>query len=110
MPSYPYQCRYCLFEFDVVKSVAEIDTKEICFKCGEKDPERKTALSNLEKSSMQQPYYEPALGCIIKGKEHKKNILKEKGLEEVGSTSPDTMYKDLELQREKAKAKEWDNL
>lgn len=109
MPEYPYLCKMCQREFDVVKPVAEIDTPERC-ECGGLDTVRLIALSNLEKSSMQQPYFEPALGCEIKGKGHRERILKERGLEEVGTTSPDTMYKNLEGQREKQKAREWAEL
>lgn len=110
MPEYPYQCQSCNQEFDIIKSVADIDHVEPCKECGSDDTQRLIAKVNLEKSSMAQPYYEPALGCIIKGKGHKAQVLKEKGLEEVGSTSPDTMYKNLELEREKRMAKEWDEL
>jgi putative FmdB family regulatory protein len=110
MPQYPYRCKGCEYEFDVIKSVADIDEKEICIKCGEGQTKRLIAISNLEKSSMQQPYYEPTLGCVIKGKSHKKQILRQKGLEEVGSTSPDTMYNELEKRREKRMAKEWAKL
>lgn len=110
MPQYPYQCQSCYREFDVIKSVIDIDQEEICEQCGNAETKRLIAMSNLEKSSMQQPYYEPALGCIINGKGHKQQILKERGLEEVGTTNPDTMYKDLEQQKAKERARQWDDL
>lgn len=110
MPAYPYQCHSCSAEFDIIKSVDHFDREEQCTKCGGKDLVRYIAKSNLEKSSMVQPYYEPTLGCIIKSKSQRAQILKDKGLEEVGTTSADSMYKDLELQREKRLAREWDEL
>ena len=110
MPSYPYLCHDCGQEFEITKRVADFDKKEDCKGCGSGQTERLIAMVNLEHSSMQQPYYEPALGCIIKGKEHKRQILKQKGLEEVGTTSTDNLYKDLELQREKRMAQAWDDL
>lgn len=110
MPLYEYRCRSCEYEFDVAKSVTKFDRIEVCERCGNEDTERLISMVNLEHSSMQQPYYEPALGCVIKGKGHKNQILKQKGLEEVGTTSPDSMYKELEGQREKRMAKAWDDL
>tara|TARA_R110000796_G_scaffold251188_2_gene382031 strand:+ start:2089 stop:2421 length:333 start_codon:yes stop_codon:yes gene_type:complete len=110
MPEYPYQCQDCEKEFTSIKRVADIDNKETCPKCGNSKTKRQIALSNPEYSSAGQPYYEPALGCIIKGKGHRSRILKERGLEEIGNTSIDTMHKDLEVQREKRVAREWDNL
>ncbi len=110
MPEYPYLCHNCEHEFNIIKSIRQIDDQESCPQCNQHDLERLIAKSNLERSALGQPYYEPALGCIIKGKGHKQQILKDRGLEEVGTTNPDTMYKDLEAQREKRMAREWDEL
>lgn len=109
MPLYPYHCKDCEHDFDVAKSVADIDQTELC-QCGSNNTVRNIALVSIEKSSAIQPYYEPALGCMINSKSHKQRILKDRGLEEVGNTSPDTLYKNIEQEREKRVAASWDKL
>lgn len=109
MPTYPYFCKSCEFDFDVTKRISEIDEVEICPKCDEESV-RLVALCAIEKSSAAQPYYEPALGCVIKSKSQKKHILREKGLEEIGNTSPESLYKQLEIPRQKKLEKSWDDV
>lgn len=110
MPLYPYECEDCCENFEVAKPLATIDDQETCVKCSSPNTKRNIAISAIEKSSAVQPYYEPALGCMINSKSHKKQILKSRGLEEVGNTSPESMYKHLEVPREKRIAKSWDDL
>jgi putative FmdB family regulatory protein len=110
MPIYPYKCLECSYIFDVIKPVSQIDKQENCLHCQGVLLERVIALSAIEKSSAVQPYYEPALGCMIKSKSQKQKVMKKLGVEEIGNTSPDTMYKDLEIAREKRIAREWDQI
>ncbi len=110
MPIYPYECQDCNKDFEVAKRMADIDAEEMCRDCASTNTKRTIALAAIEKSSAVQPYYEPALGCMINSKSHKKQILKDRGLEEVGNTSPESMYKHLEVPREKRIAKSWDDL
>lgn len=107
MPIYPYSCE-CGENFDIVKSVAELDKSEVCG-CG-KTARRLIAASAVDKTSCAQPYFEPALGCIIKSKGHKQRILKQKGLEEVGNTSAETLYKDYTKATQERIAKSWEAL
>lgn len=110
MPLYPYECQSCHHHFEVAKPLLEIDLDELCTECDSTETKRLIALSAIEKSSAVQPYYEPALGCVINSKSHKQQILKERGLEELGNTSPESMYKDLEVPREKRIEKSWDDV
>jgi putative FmdB family regulatory protein len=110
MPTYPYKCHECSHGFEVIKLISDIERQENCPFCKGIIVERMIALSAIEKSSAVQPYYEPALGCIIKSKSQKTQVMKKLGVEEIGNTSPETMYKDLEVQREKRIAREWDEL
>lgn len=110
MPAYLYRCLKCKDDFDVIKRIADIDQTELCVRCGSDDTARIIVAPNLDKTSMSQPYYEPALGCMINSASHKKRILKQKGLEEIGNTSPDTMYRNLELETKKRIAARWDKV
>ena len=110
MPSYPYLCSDCSFKFEVIKRVKDIDCIESCKKCGSNNTFRKIALSNIDKTSTAQPYYEPALGCVINSNGHKKRILKDRGLEEVGNTSTESLYRQLEVPKMKEIDKSWDKV
>lgn len=109
MPAYPYVCKDCGREFDIIKRVSDIDQVEVC-ECGSENTYRTIALVSIDKTSAAQPYYEPALGCVIKSKQHKSRILKQRGLEEIGNTNPDTLYKDNELRKQKERDREWEAL
>ncbi len=109
MPEYLYKCKSCGQKFDIIKRVADIDRVEAC-ECGSTETTRLISLSAIDQSSCQQPYYEPALGCIVKSKGHKQRILKQRGLEEVGNTSPETLHKDYTERTQKRIAASWDDL
>lgn len=108
MPEYPYTCSHCNADFSVFKRVAQIDTAESCPSCGAADTRRTIAKVAIERSSAVQPYYEPALGTVITSKSHKQRILRARGLEEVGNTNPDTLFRDGDAAREKRINDAWD--
>lgn len=110
MPIYPYRCDDCSYHFEIPKPLANIEDKERCQSCGSSKTKRTIGLSAIEASSAAQPYYNPGLGCVIKSKSHKKQVMKELGVEEVGTTSPESMYKQLEAPREKRIAESWDKI
>ncbi len=110
MPEYPYSCCSCGTKFAVYKRISAIDAVEACPDCGGDDTVRTIALVAIERSSAVQPYYEPALGTVIKSKSHKASILKARGLEEVGNSDPDRLHKDLDQAREKRMADAWDKV
>lgn len=110
MPIYPYLCNDCSYHFEIPKPLANIEDKELCEDCGSENTERTIGLTAVEASSAQQPYYNPGLGCVINSKSHKKQVMKQLGVEEVGTTSPESMYKQLEVPREKRIAESWDRI
>lgn len=84
--TYAYQCISCRKKFDVVKLVKDMDINEYCPKCGE-PAERKFLPENIYIAGAKVTHaeYNPGLGCVVKNERHKKDILKEKGLVEVGN-------------------------
>lgn len=90
--------------------MSDIDTAESCEACGSGSVQRQIASSAFERSSVFEPYFEPALGCKIVSKSQKAQVLKRKGLIEVGNESPESMYRNLEVPREKRIAARWDNI
>tara|TARA_R110000796_G_scaffold99871_1_gene208285 strand:- start:1121 stop:1453 length:333 start_codon:yes stop_codon:yes gene_type:complete len=110
MPLYPYLCKICSYGFDIAKPLNKIEDIEACQKCGCVETQRMIALASIEKSSIYEPYYEPALGTVIKSKSQKEQVMKQLGVEEVGNTSTDTMYKDFEVERENRIKQSWEKL
>lgn len=84
--TYEYQCVKCEHTFDVIKPVKEIDVNEFCPKC-EAPAERKfTPLKiHLFGTKVEDAEYNPALGQVVKGKRHREEIAKRKGLVEIGN-------------------------
>lgn len=110
MPCYPYYCHDCNHRWEVIKTLEDLDRPEHCQACNSDATHRRIALTNFEKSSVFEPYFEPALGCKIESKSQKARVMREKGVEEVGNESPESMYKNLEVPREKRIASSWDDL
>lgn len=106
---YQYRCPECRASFDVVKSVKEMNAPETC-KCGsiatrEFVPSRVHFIG----ASVQHAEYNPGLGCIVKNKEHRKELCKQKGLEEVGSEPVESIHKHFDKAREEARERAWED-
>lgn len=104
---YGYTCPSCSKTFDVIKRVSEYDKEEKCV-CGS-IAKRSFAPQriHLYGTAVVEQEYNPGLGCIVKNKAHKKEILKAKGLEEIGNEKPETIHKHYEKVREEKREKAW---
>lgn len=90
---YPYRCNGCGEEFEVIKAVADIDRQELCPKCSSVGVRYISTTHFYGASDWHGPEYNPGLGCIVESNKHKRQILKERGLEEIGTTSAETLHK-----------------
>lgn len=89
---YSYKCYYCENFFDVVKSHTECQRPEICTKCGE-TAQRVYTVPHIDTTTChEEPEYNPGLGCIVKGRKHRKEIAKRMNLVEVGNETPDKIH------------------
>lgn len=88
--------------------MSEYDQIEKC-SCGSDNTQRCVARTNIDHSSCAQPYFEPAFGCVVKSKDHKRQIMKSRGLEEIGNTPVEDMVK-RENDRMKEIEKRWDSV
>lgn len=106
MPTYPYQDGE--HRWEVVKPMSAIDTPEACPKCG-KAGERYIARTHFYGASdWNRLEYNRGLGTWTRGFKHASQIAKERGLDEVGSTSPETLHKMYDEQRETTRRQSWD--
>lgn len=114
MPCYPYRCE-CGNDFEVVKSMSEIDRVERCSLCQRKAT-RQIGLTNFtgasEWNSSAYRGYNPAFGKVVNGKTHQRELLAQargEGREmiEIGNEKPETIEKNFKKERETKRAKRW---
>lgn len=86
--NYPYECPE-LHQFEVVKSVRNIDDPENCPTCG-KLSTRYIALSHFYGASdWDKQEYNPGLGMVTRNSKHRAREAKARGLIEIGSEDCD---------------------
>lgn len=83
---YEYHCENCNASVDVIKPVAEYDKIENCEKCSN-IMKRAFAPSrvHLYNTSVQDSYFHPSLGQVVKNDSEAKKLAKAKGWIEVGN-------------------------
>jgi hypothetical protein len=91
--------------------MADFDRAENCDSC--QSPARYIFSSKIQfiGASVQNAEYNPGLGCVVKNKEHRAELAKQRGLVEIGTDykSPDNIHKEFDKKREEARAKRWED-
>lgn len=101
---YPYECASCKHEFEVTKSVRFIDDIEscpICFFPNNKSSRKLAKSGFFYGASVDEAVYNPGLGMVIKNRKHKAEVLRQKGLVEIGNENIDKIHSSFEKEREK---------
>ena len=110
---YAYKCSKCGRNFDIVKSVKDIDLAETCPSC-ESPAIRDFAPKkiHLSKTKVTHAEFNPGLGKVVKNEHHKKELCKQLGVTEIGNDygSGDKMQTAFEQARETKKNIEWEKL
>jgi len=96
-----------------MKSVSEIDRLEACPDCQE-PAVRQFVPSRVffSGTSVQHAEWNPGLGCVVKNKEHRKELAKRKGLVEIGNDfkSGESAATHFDQERESKIAKRWEDV
>lgn len=110
--TYGYDCTKCHHEFDVIKSHRDMERNENCPKCGEFAlrqfiPQRVF----FSGAKVEHAEFNPGLGCVVRNKHHKQELMKQKGLVEVGNDfgSPDRMVDHFDKERADKRQKRWED-
>lgn len=108
---YAYNCPNCALTFDVVKVVDLIERSEHCSRCGEIStrqffPQR----LYFTGTKVEHAEYNPGLGCITRNANHRNEIAKQKGLEEIGNEAPDKIHKHFDKRREEKREEIWNKV
>ena len=107
---YEYVCHACSHSWDVYKPAAEFDSPEACVVCGTPGTRQITGGSGFMGAKVEYAEYNPGLGCVTKSAEHRRQIAKARGLEEIGNESPDRVQSELNRDKEKARQRSWDEV
>ena len=102
MPTYPYQCATCTHQFDVIKSVRQIDDPEACPKCAGDGKRYLVAVNFNGASDWDKAEFNHGLGQVTKSRRHAEQIAKQRGLIPIGNESPEALIKadERKLERE----------
>jgi hypothetical protein len=94
--------------FEIIKDAKSYNSEEKCTCC---DGVMSKVFSSPQLMAINdKPEYNPALGTVIRNKSHLKNIVKEKGLIEVGTEKPDTIRKHSEKTKQQRWKNRWDSV
>lgn len=107
MPTYPYLCPTG-HRWEVAKRMADIDVAEACPSCQTPGVRQIARVNFNGASDWNRAEWNPGLGCYTKGSKDITRICKERGLEEVGSTSPETIHKMQDTAREERRRTGWE--
>ena len=101
---YSYECPYCDNKFDVIKHHSKHREIENCA-CGEEAVKLfcKPMLAKVEPHE-----FNHGLGCVTKGRKHREQICKDRGLVEVGNESMSKVSEELRESRKRRAS--WDGI
>lgn len=108
MPTYSWGCREG-HEWDVQTTVADRDSPSNCQIC-QQPGIRGLTLPSIDKTaagSWNQASWNPGLGCWTNSTKHARQIAKARGLDEVGTESPESIQKHYEKQRKDTWTRRW---
>lgn len=109
--TYAYRCGGCSHQFDVIKSVKDMERPEKCARCGtEATREFVPRRTFLNKTAVQHAEYNPGLGCVVNNSYHRSEICKARGLEEIGSEPVENLHKTYEKKRKEMRQEAWAKL
>ena len=106
---YAYRCDPCRHQFDVIKRASEMTALENCPLCS-KEARREFVprVLHLSKTAVQHAEYNPGLGCIVKNAQHRKELCKIKGVEEIGSEKSESIHSHYDKARSDKWEKGWE--
>lgn len=99
---YPYKCENCEIDFEVVRHHSKYNPNEKCPDC---DKPSIRIFTPPQVPKVEKHEYNPAFGCVVKGKRHRNELAKQRGLIEVGNESLSSLHKS----HEKTKQEKLDN-
>ena len=110
MPFYDYECEKCQSTESRYKSIAEYNTEEYCSACQNPLTKLLNCRVHFVGAKVEDAEYNVGLGAITKSSQHRKELAKRKGLEEIGNESPDKIKKHYAQEREQKRKANWEKV
>jgi len=110
---YPYLCSNCSHEFEIIKSVRQIDDEELCPECGNISDRTISCSQGIDKSSAADwntPHYNPAFGKHFSSNSQARKEAKKRGMEEIGNEPIDKIHKKFDNDRQEKQRARWDSV
>jgi putative FmdB family regulatory protein len=105
---YPYACQ-CGHEFEVIKRIAEIDRPEICPKCSSSEVKRYISRTHFYGAcDWDKAEYNPGLGKVVRNSQHRKELAKSMGVEEIGNEPVSKIHAKYDVERSEKLARNWE--
>lgn len=89
---YPYKCAMCEHKWEVPKFVRHIDMPELCPKCSSQGI-RYISRTSFYGAKVEEAEFNHGLGCVTKSADHRKQLAKQRGLEEIGNEPIENIHK-----------------
>jgi len=108
---YPYICPKCDNNFEVIKSVKDIDQPENCPSCdtiSNRTISRFQAVDSTAAADWNNKTYNPAFGKALTPQQAKKEA-RARNWAEVGTEPPEKIHKHFAKQREEKEKAKWDS-
>ena len=105
---YQYCCTKCQHVFDVTKMVKDLNVNEFCIKCESPAERQFTPHIHIMGARVEHAEYNPAFGQVVKGKAHRAELAKRKGMIEIGNEKPETIHKHFDDGRAEKVNKSWE--
>lgn len=109
---YPYLCKHCGYETEVIKSYKQIDDIENCADCGKimvRTISQFQAVDSTAAADWNNKTYNPAFGEALTPQQAKKEA-KRRNWTEVGTEPADKIQKHFEAERKAKHKASWDDL
>jgi hypothetical protein len=109
MPAYDFYCPKCDKNFETIESIATYDGDGECPNCKNISNERIfTSRVHFIGTKVEDREFNHGLGIVTKGKRHREQEAKERGLIEVGSDSFAKNHEAMDKAREARAKKRWE--
>lgn len=109
MPIYEYECTECAHEFDVVKSVKQLNDVEACHSCKSENTKRNIAKPNVYVEAWES-HWSPVMGKVVRSNVEVRQYAKDHNLVEVGNECPNKSADHYEKQRKDKWQKSYDDI
>lgn len=93
----------------MIKAIKDVDRPEICPACQAASAQRLIApkIAIHGASDWDKTHFDPALGCVVRGDQHRREIAKERGLQEVGTEPPEKLHSYYENKNRELREESW---